>query len=117
MRSRRIPAAEDGREAGAETVRGREEGQVPQAAARSPGQGAAGTALPGTPRADVGAGPHLELGRAAAAAAVQVAEPGGGASSPSPGPARGGVTQGGEAALKGAGATGVRTSAWVGLPR
>lgn len=61
----------------------------------------------------MGAGPHLEQGRAVAAA--QVAEPGGGgASSPSPGQPAG---RGGGVALKGAGATGVGTSARVGLSR
>ena len=56
-------------------------------AAGIPGQGTAGAARLGTLGPDVGAGPHLEQGRATAAAA-QVAEPGGGgASSPSPGPA------------------------------
>lgn len=77
-----------------------------------PGQGTAGAARPGTPGPDVGAGPHLEQGRAAAAAAAQVAEPGGGgASSPSPGQAVAAEAGGGRRiALKGAGATGVRTS-------
>lgn len=54
--------------------------------------------------------------QAAAAAPAQVAEPGSGdASSPSPRPAAVEVAGGGRTALKGAGATGVRTSAWVGL--
>lgn len=78
-------------------MRGREEGQLPQGEGQilspeewgSQGRGAAGEVRPVTPGPDVGAGPHLERGRAAAAAA-QVAEPGGGdASSPSPGPAAG----------------------------
>lgn len=89
-------------------------------AAGIPGQGIAGAVRPGALGPDVGSGPHLEQGRAAAAAAAQVAEPGGGgASSPSPGRRRRwrGGGWGGEVALKGTGATGVGTSARVGLSR
>lgn len=99
---------------GEQAVRGREQGQPAQGRSEPGSQGR--TRLRGRPAPDPGPGGGCraspEAGPGRAAAASQVAEPGGGASSPSPRRAAvGGV------ALKGAGATRVRTSAQGRLSR
>jgi hypothetical protein len=115
VRSLRIPGAEDRGGTGEEAGRGREQGQRAQGRSELGSQGR--KRLRGRPALDPGPGGGCraspEAGPGRAAAAAQVAEPGGGASSPSPRPA----AEGGGAALKGAGATRVRTSAQGRLSR